>query len=268
MPKSHSRILIFDSGVGGLSVFEEVQRQLPDVELVFASDSAGFPYGIRSEPDLIARVDLVLSRLISEIEPDIAIIACNSASTVVLPVIRSKFEIPFIGVVPAIKPAAARSTSRSIGLIATPATVSRSYTRQLIDEFASGCNVEMVGSSELVYLAEQKLRGKAVPVAKVAEIIAPLFADSTEPLLDTIVLACTHFPLLKDELEKAAPRKVHWIDSAGAIARRAQSLLGDVQKRANTLDNRAIFTGQAQLEDNLAATLKKLGISQISNMDI
>jgi glutamate racemase len=268
MLKSHSRILVFDSGVGGLSVFEEVQRQLPDVELVFASDSDGFPYGIRSEPDLIARVDLVLSKLISAVEPDIAIIACNSASTVVLPVIRSKFEIPFIGVVPAIKPAAALSISRSIGLIATPATISRPYTRQLIDEFASGCSVEMLGSSELVYLAEQKLRGKPAPVAKVAEIIAPLFADSTGPLLDTIVLACTHFPLLKEELEKAAPRKVQWIDSADAIARRAQSLLGSVDKTANTLNHRAIFTGQAELEDKLSATLKKLGVGQISNMDI
>lgn len=264
----HQRILIFDSGVGGLSIFEEVQRQIPGVELVFASDTAGFPYGIRSEPDLITRVDDVLGKLISAVAPDLAIIACNSASTVVLPIIRPKFETPFIGVVPAIKPAAAQSANRSIGLIATPATVSRPYTRQLISEFAKDCRVELLGSSELVYLAEQKLRGAAVPVEKIAEIISPLFADHINPEVDTIVLACTHFPLLRAELEEAVPRKVRWVDSAEAIARRAQSLLGVPGPSASEMHHRAIFTGLTQLDETLANTLKNLGIDQISNMDI
>lgn len=269
MSKLHPRILIFDSGVGGLSIFAEVQRQVPAAELVFASDSAGFPYGIRSETDLTNRVEEVISALINEVKPDIVIIACNSASTVVLPIIRSRFETPFVGVVPAIKPAVALSHNRSIGLIATPATVSRAYTKQLIEEFAQGCKVEMLGSSELVYLAEEKLRGKPISVEKIAEIIAPLFAATVEQPLDTIVLACTHFPLLREELELAAPRQVQWIDSAEAIARRTQSLLGNHQGSSDlTRPHRAIFTGLAPVEAALEESLTDMGIVHISNMDI
>lgn len=250
-------------------MFVEVKRQIANAELIFASDVAGFPYGIRSEADLIGRVDKVLSTLIEIVAPDLAIIACNSASTVVLPVIRSKFDLPFIGVVPAVKPAAERSVSRSIGLIATPATVSRPYTRQLIDEFAKGCEVQMLGSSELVYLAEKKLRGEPVDINRVAEIISPLFSSTHGDTMDTVVLACTHFPLLRDELEKAAPRQVQWIDSADAIARRAISLLGnDSEQHEPESDHQAIFTGSSEINPTLIQTLQSMGISRILNMDV
>lgn len=268
MSNSRPRIIIFDSGVGGLSIFKEVQRQLPGCDIVFASDSAGFPYGIRSETDLISRVEKVIDRLVIEIKPNIVIVACNSASTVVLPLIRSQFDTPFIGVVPAVKPAAAQSRSRSIGLLATPATVSRDYTTKLIEDFAKDCQVKMLGSSELVYLAEAKLRGETVPVNQVAEIIAPLF-NSDPPELDTIVLACTHFPLLLEELKLAVPHPVQWIDSSEAIARRALSLLGEQPKMEGyTPQHRAIFTGNAEVGPSLTRALTNLGIDRIENMDI
>ena len=215
-------MLIFDSGVGGLSILQEIRRKLPGCELVYACDNGAFPYGTKPEHVLVSRVEKVLKALLPRVEPDIVVIACNTASTVALPKIRAHFTRPVVGVVPAIKPAAAFSQSRVIGLLGTPGTVSRAYTQQLITEFAGDCRVVRVGSGELVQLAEDKLRGKDVSPEKIRDIISPIVMETE---LDTVVLACTHFPLLLPELIHAAPRPLHWIDSGEAIARRVQSLL-------------------------------------------
>ncbi len=226
----HHKVLVFDSGVGGLSVLAEIRRRLPCCEFIYACDNAAFPYGTKEEAELIARVEDVLKALIARVAPDIVVIACNTASTLALPQIRAHFSKPVIGVVPAIKPAARLSASRVIGLLATPATVERPYTRRLIEEFAAGCAVIPVGSSELVTIAEAKLRGEAPDIAAIARIIAPIFADER---VDTLVLACTHFPLLKPELAQAAPRAVQWIDSGEAIARRVASFTGEPRNRTD-----------------------------------
>lgn len=216
------RILVFDSGVGGLSVLAEIRRRQPRCDLVYACDNAVFPYGTMAEEALVARVDHLLQGLAGQIAPDILVVACNTASTVVLPRIRSHFHRPVVGVVPAIKPAAAISRSRHIGLLGTPGTINRPYTQALIDQFAGDCVITRVGSTELVEMAEGKIRGIAPDRDRLATIIAPLFDD---PAMDTLVLACTHFPLLQTELEAVAPRPVHWVDSGEAIARRVESLL-------------------------------------------
>ncbi len=268
MSRIPPRVIVFDSGVGGLSIFAEIKRQLPWCELIFASDAAGFPYGIRSEADLIARVDRVVGALLDRVRPDVAVIACNSASTVVLPVIRSKYALPFVGVVPAIKPAAALSRSHHIGLLATPATVGRSYTRQLIADFATHCQVDMLGSSELVYLAEAKLRGELVDVAEVRRILSPLF-DPSRANLDTIVLACTHFPLIRDELEQAAAWPVNWVDSAEAVARRVHSLLADrAENSIEVTHHSALITGTQPVFPGLVETMRGLGIAKVELEDI
>jgi len=220
--KVRARVLVFDSGVGGLSILNEIRTHIPGCELVYACDNAAFPYGTKGEAELVQRVDAVLKALIARIDPDIVVVACNTASTVALPHIRNHFRKPVVGVVPAIKPAAQLSQSRVIGLLATPGTVSRPYTQKLIDEFAADCTIIRVGSSELVQLAEQKLRGLDPAPETLRAILAPIFAN---PLTDTLVLACTHFPLLQNELEAAAPRPIHWVDSGAAIARRVKSLL-------------------------------------------
>lgn len=216
------RVLVFDSGVGGLSILAEIRDRVPRCELVYACDNAAFPYGTKGEDELVARVELVLKGLISETNPDIVVVACNTASTVALPHIRAHFPNPVVGVVPAIKPAARLTRSGVIGLLATPATVNRPYTLGLIDDFASHCTVHRLGSLRLVEMAEEKLRGKGTDPSEIRDIISPLFAD---PALDTLVLACTHFPLLRAELEAAAPRPVQWVDSGEAIARRVLDLL-------------------------------------------
>lgn len=199
-----------------------LRQRLPDCHYVYACDNAAFPYGTKDEATLVERVDQVLHALIRQEAPDIVVVACNTASTLALPRIRAHFSDPVVGVVPAIKPAAALSKTRVFGLLGTPGTVQRSYTQQLIDEFAGDCQIVRVGSSELVQLAEAALRGQPPPPARLNDILAPFFAN---PLLDCIVLACTHFPLLKQELTAACPRPIVWIDSGEAIARRVASLL-------------------------------------------
>ncbi len=229
-----AKVLIFDSGVGGLSIAHEIRQLIPGIQLYFASDNAAFPYGTKSEQFLLERVDHALKALSRRIDPDIIVVACNTASTLILPRIRSHFTNPVVGVVPAIKPAAQLTRSKVIGLLATPATVQREYTAQLIREFAADCQIVAIGSSELVHIAEQKLRQEKIDLEHIKTVIAPLFDN---PDLDTIVLACTHFPLLRQELEAAAPREVNWVDSGNAIARRVNSLLPEQLSPQPTLSH-------------------------------
>ena len=217
-----SKVLIFDSGVGGLTIFRAIRELVPDIQIDFASDNAGFPYGTRTEYSLLQRVHKVLENLIDTLSPDLVVIACNSASTLALPSLRAKYDTPFVGVVPAIKPAAELSTSGHIGLLATPATISRNYTLKLIQSYASDKEVTLLGSSELVQMAEDKLRGIQPSPQHLEAILAPLIAKES---LDTLVMACTHFPLLLEDMQAHLPQVNHWVESGAAIARRVQSLM-------------------------------------------
>ena len=245
MQTSPSRILIFDSGVGALSVFQEIRRALPDIHCSLAFDNAQFPYGTLSESKLIERVIRVVGELIKQTDPELAVIACNTASTLVLNELRKGFDIPFVGVVPAIKPAARLSSSQSIGLLATPATIERSYTENLIEDFAPNCEILRIGSTDLVYMAEQKLRGRAVDLARLAEIVAPFVAKAE---LDSLVLACTHFPLLREELSKVLPERIQMVDSGSAIAQRVVSLLNPSGLKNSEPHNIYLTRPDAELE--------------------
>ncbi|MBL4782330.1 MAG: glutamate racemase [Porticoccaceae bacterium] len=258
-----AKILVFDSGVGGLSILQALQQALPTCEYHYASDNQAFPYGTKNTEFLLERVHSVLQGLIDKTQADLIVVACNTASTLVLPRIRQHFTIPVVGVVPAIKPAAQQSATAVIGLLGTPGTVARPYTKALIEEFASGCEVTSVGSAELVTMAEQALRGTPPPREKLSAILKPLFADSR---LDTIVLACTHFPLIKQHLIEAAPRAVNWIDSGEAIARRVSFLLASEPTRKphrQATENSAIFTADSADIDLLADALKTFMLNRI-----
>ncbi|HEX4882431.1 MAG TPA: glutamate racemase [Porticoccaceae bacterium] len=256
------KILVFDSGVGGLSVLAALRAQLPGCDFVFACDNAAFPYGTKSEAELIARVDRVVNQLVRHFQPELLVIACNSASTVALPRLRAQLRQPVVGVVPAIKPAAQLSATRVIGLLGTPGTVRRQYTRELIAEFAAHCEVIPLGSAELVEIAERALRGVAPDLHQLRTILAPLFAA---PALDTVVLACTHFPLLGAALAAAAPRPLRWIDSGDAIARRVASLLPGWQAAADA-GFRACFTSPADIAA-LYPALAELGCTAVEVRD-
>jgi glutamate racemase len=264
------RILVFDSGVGGLSVAHEIQQRLPLNPLVYASDNAFFPYGTKGEAELIERVDLVINELLLRYPADILIIACNTASTLTLPHLRSKLNVPIVGVVPAIKPAALMSKTGVIGLLATPATVARPYTHELIREYAANCQVISLGSSELVQIAEQKLRGEAIDVNAIGRIAQELMRADQAEQMDVLVLACTHFPLLKDELAQYLHTQLKLIDSGAAIARRVEFLLADAaEPPADYLpEHLAVFTKATEAAERLAPALTSFGIHQQAYLDI
>jgi glutamate racemase len=252
-------ILVFDSGLGGLTVFREIAKARPDARLVYAADDAGFPYGNIAEPDLIARVLTVIGALIERHAPDLAVIACNTASTLVLPHLRAKFAVPFVGTVPAIKPACAASASKLISVLGTEATVKREYTRKLIADFASACTVTLVGSARLATLAEAELRGEPVPDAVIAAEIVPCFVDDDARRTDTVVLACTHFPLLIGRLQELAPWPVAYLDPAPAIARRVVDLLGPPPAGAPAGATQLAFTSGQSPSPALARALAGFG---------
>ena len=266
MPQPH--VLVFDSGLGGLTVLAEVMRQRPDAQCLYAADDAGFPYGRLGEPALIARVGAVIGQLVEDRAPDAIVIACNTAATAVLPHLRAAYpRIPFIGTVPAVKPAASQSHSKLISVLATPGTVARDYTHDLVRTYAAHCDVTLVGSTKLAGLAEAFMKGEPVSDAAIAAEIAPSFVEKDGQRTDCIVLACTHYPLLLKQFERLAPWPVAWIDPAEAIARRLDHVLhndlGFMADGATAGPHVALFTSGAAPSPALAAALAQRGIGEI-----
>jgi len=227
-----TRVLVFDSGFGGLTVLREIEAAAPALDLVYLADDAHFPYGEKAADPLRDRIVETIAGAIDTFRPDAVVIACNTASTLVLPPLRDRFAIPFVGTVPAIKPAAEATRSGLISVLATPGTVRRDYTRSLIDEFAAGISVTLVGAPRLASLAEASLNGDPVDDAAIGSEIADCFVETDRGRTDHVVLACTHFPLLSDHLVRLAPWPVSWIDPSRAIARRLGSVIAVPESRA------------------------------------
>ena len=237
-------ILVFDSGLGGLTVFREVAKARPEARYIYVADDAFFPYGHHSEEAIVARVVPLIGELIAAHAPDLLVIACNTASTLVMSELRERYRIPFVGTVPAIKPACARSKTKRVSVLGTKGTVRREYTRALIRDFAQGCEVTLVGSAELASLAESALSGNEVNDKDISAELAPCFVGNGEARTDTVVLACTHYPLLLDRLTRLAPWPVDWIDPAPAIARRVSDLLGPPGSESDEAGAEMIFTSK------------------------
>lgn len=261
---NNPHILIFDSGVGGLTIVKHIRQTLPGCRISYLADNALFPYGLLDEQQLLERVTMLLEAAVDELKPDLIVIACNSASTLVLPHLRQLLNIPIVGVVPAIKPAAQTSATHVVGLLATPGTVDRDYTDELITDYANHCEVIRVGSAELVKAIEGKMRGTAIDTKVCLDVIQPFREHPLWPQLDTIVLACTHFPLAINELSAAAPEIKHWVDSGAAIARRVENLLGAISPQQKPLDSSglALFTDISEHTPALLEHLKQYGFNQ------
>jgi glutamate racemase len=254
-------ILVFDSGLGGLTVFRQTAAARPDARFVYLADDEAFPYGDLAEDALIERVLAVLGEAIAQHAPDLVVVACNTASTLALKELRARFAVPFVGTVPAIKPACAQSQSKLIAVLGTRATVSREYTRALIREFAGACAVDLVGSPRLASFAEAELAGEPVADAEIAAEIAPCFVERQGRRADTVVLACTHYPLLLARFRALAPWPVDWLDPAPAIARRVADLLQDRPAAASPPPApQIIFTSARPPSPRLAEALAGYGL--------
>lgn len=257
-------LLFFDSGVGGLSVLAAAQRLLPTAPIVYAADSASYPYGTRTEAEIAARVPALLGRLVERFQPRVAVIACNTASTIALGHVRAALDLPVVGTVPAIKPAALASKSRVIGVLGTEATVRQPYVDRLAAEFAGDCTVLRHGTAELVDLAEAKLRGEATDPAAYARILRGLTDQPGGERMDVVVLACTHFRLVEPEL--AAARPLTYLDGADGIARRIVHLTQGQDWPAEPVPGTAIFTRLDPRTEALRPALARFGLQKIDQL--
>lgn len=256
-------VLLFDSGVGGLSVLRKVRALLPQAPVIYVADNAGLPYGTKSEAQIAARVSGLLGRLTERLRPRLVCIACNTASTIALASVREVLEVPIVGTVPAIKPAAAMTRTGVIGLLGTAATIRQSYVDRLEAEFAADKRLLRHGAPELVAAAEAKLRGEAVDPAIYARAAAALRAMPDGERIDTVVLACTHFPLIEDELHTAFGTGVSFIDGSDGIALRIASLTqGQAWRR--DLPDLALFTRGGIDVDQLGPTLAAHGLERVA----
>ena len=257
-------LLLFDSGVGGLSVLAPMRALLPTAPIVYAADNAGFPYGTKSDLELATRIPALLGRLVERYRPRLVVIACNTASTIALDHVRAALDIPVVGTVPAIKPAALASKTRVIGVLGTEATVRQPYVDNLAARFAADCTVIRHGSPELVAIAEAKLAGELIDLDAIAAAVRPMLTQPLGAEIDTIVLACTHFPLLAEELG-AAMSGVTFVDGGPGIARRIAWLSQGQAWPDAAPDGIALFTGAAPSR-GLAASLERYGLGSLATL--
>ncbi|MCB2088726.1 MAG: glutamate racemase [Sphingomonadaceae bacterium] len=258
-----SPILLFDSGVGGLSVLAEVRKLLPDAPVIYAADLAGLPYGTKTEAEIAARVAGLLGRMSERYKPRLICIACNTASTIALGMVREVLHTPIVGTVPAIKPAAALTKTGTIGLLGTLATVRQSYVDELEAQFAQGKRLIRHGAPGLVRAAELKLRGGTPDPAIIAEAVAGLRDQPGGEAIDTVVLACTHFPLVEEELRAAMGDDVQFVHGAAGIARRIAYLTQGQEFRRAAPDKAVVTTAAAP---DLLNLFSPYGITEIESL--
>lgn len=247
--------------MGGLTVLDAIAAALPEAPFVYVADNAGFPYGEKTTLEIGMRVPALLGRLVERYRPQIVVIACNTASTIALTPVRKALDLPVVGTVPAIKPAAEITRTGVIGVLGTAATVRQPYVDRLAEEFAQGITVIRHGAPKLVRAAEAKLRGGMADRGAVREALALMAAEPGGDRMDVVVLACTHFPLLLPELEAEAPPGIRFVDGAEGIARRVVHLLdGVVLFEAR---GRAVFTADNPSVRQLEGELRRRGLTEI-----
>lgn len=259
-------ILLYDSGMGGLTIYDEIRKVLPHAHYLYCFDNAFFPYSEKSETVLIERAVKIVQKIAEKQPLDMVVVACNTASTVVLPALREHFQFPIVGTVPAIKPAAAISESKTIGLLATKGTVSRSYVDELIAKYAQDCIVEKIGTTDLVEIVEEKQRTGRVDMARLQKVVEDWQDHST---LDTVILGCTHFPLIKNELQQVLPKVKYFVDPGIGIAKRVLSLLEEVKfNQNNELVNEAFCTSETSSFEIKRQIMQDWGFNQLSVIDV
>lgn len=254
-----ANILIFDSGVGGLSVVKEIQQLLPNLNYTYLFDNQAYPYGELPVEVLLERATTLIRNMVNDSDIDLVVVACNTASTVVLPTLRQQLTIPVVGVVPAIKPACL-AAKHAVGLLATPATISRQYTHELISSFSYQKQVQLLGSTQLVDMAEEKLRSVKVDVDKLSKILQPFKGE-----VDVVVLGCTHFPLIKEDIQHVLGQEVTLVDSGRAIALRVESLLMEANlKQGKISKNNTMFaSADPKNEAALITNIREFGFNSI-----
>lgn len=214
---------VFDSGLGGLSVWRELDAMIPAENVLYIADSAYVPYGTRSPEEIRAR-SIAVSRFLVDRGVKLVVVACNTASAIAIDDLRRTFpNTQFVGLEPAVKPAIGMSLTGRVGVLATPRTVAGDRLRVLIESWSDGVKVHSIAGNGMVELVETgRLEGEQVDA-----VLAPILDPLMEQDVDVLVLGCTHYPFLRDAIERYVGPDVRVIDSGEAIARRTMNLLQD-----------------------------------------
>ena len=261
-----TRALVFDSGVGGLTIADELRKAAPDWIVDYAADSGFFPYGVKADAELRERLPGLCATLVDVAKPDVLVIACNTASTLSIDDIRAQVKVPVVGTVPAIKPAAEQTKTGVIGILATPGTVRRAYLDELERQFAAGKTVIRRGTAGLVDMAERAVRGQPIDQEQVAYAVRPMFDPPDGPRIDIVVLACTHFPLIRDAIAAACPPGVRLIDTGEAVARQAIRVAPKTPRPAG--NPIAYVTGGAANKAAMTPAFTRFGYDTIGIIDV
>jgi glutamate racemase len=257
-------LLVFDSGIGGLGVVREIRVLQPGAGIIYLADNAGFPYGEKPDAVLLPRIVGLIGRALDVFKPEAVVIACNTASTIALAALRAAYDVPFIGCVPPVKPAAAASLTGHIGLLATPATIRRPYLQNLIETYAARCTVHSLGTPVLADLAEAKFRGQGAGQGDLAAAIAPLFGQAGAEAIDAIALGCTHYTFLLPELRDLHP-EVAFFDPALPVARQCFAVTRDFKGAAAV--NRYFATAAVKDGEIFAGRLGEFGFREVERVD-
>lgn len=265
-PRISNPLLFFDTGIGGLSILRESRALIPEAPFVYAADYAGMPYGMKSEAELAARVPAILGRLVERYRPALVTIACNTASTIALDHVRSALDVPVVGTVPAIKPASEITKTGTIGLLGTTATIRQPYVDRLASEFAADKKIIKFGAPDLVYAAEAKLRNEEPNRKIILGAANGLLLQDGGDQIDTIILACTHFPLVQEELQAAIDRPIQFVDGSKGIARRIAHLTEGIKWTNNSFENIFVTTGDLGAIDPFSNSLAQYEIRNFEQL--
>jgi len=234
MPSTHSLetdmadFAFMDSGTGGIGYMMHLAKSYPQYSCLYLGDTAHFPYGEKTPEEIIACAAETVEIMLERFQPKAIVVACNTMSVVALKALRERFpQIPFVGTVPAIKLASRVSKNRRIGLLATTQSVRSPYTDQLINEFAADCSVARRGDPDLIAFIEHELY--AADEERIARAIAPAVDFFTKERCDTVILGCTHFIHLADEIQKAFGDGVQVVDSRDGVVNQALRVLSDAE---------------------------------------
>ncbi len=229
---------VFDSGVGGTSIWKEIHQLLPYEETIYLSDSKNAPYGIKPQEEII-RLSIKNTEKLIQMRCKIVVVACNTATTNAIKVLRNTYSVPFIGIEPAIKPAALKSTHKAVGILATRGTLTSELFTKTSELYTKDINVIEVEGNGLVELIEKGKKDSEEIMERLKTLLQPML----DAKIDYLVLGCSHYPYLIPSLNKILPEEVKIIDSGEAVARQTRAIL-EKNDLLNTSEPEKIYPPQ------------------------
>lgn len=250
---SCSPVGVFDSGLGGLSVAREIRLRMPDEDILYVADSAYCPYGGRPLEEISSRSVAVTEELLGR-GAKIVVVACNTASGAAIDLLRARFDVPIVGLEPAVKPAAASSELGRIAVLATPATLRTERFHRLVDRHAAGVDLVKIPCPGFVELVEQGRVSGPEALEVITRVLEPLASTA----VDRVVLGCSHYPFLRDTIEEVLGPDVEILDSGAAVARQVGRVLAEHDLASTHHDGgsfRLFTTGDPSVVQSVARNL-------------